>query len=117
MKGKQGISIYLMQVLFALVPLIIGAVALTLMSVGQLSGNMEEEVYERLVGPCIASIVEVTDMLEKRDSQREKKIIEDLISEDEELRRQHEVFQAEMTFKQELINARKAESHAKRYKC
>ena len=48
MKGKQGISIYLMQVLFALVPLIIGAVALTLMSVGQLSGNMEEEVYERL---------------------------------------------------------------------
>ena len=31
MKGKQGISIYLMQVLFALVPLIIGAVALTLM--------------------------------------------------------------------------------------
>ena len=48
MKGKQGISIYLMQVLFALVPLIIGAVALTLMSVGQLSDNMEEEVYERL---------------------------------------------------------------------
>ena len=44
MKGKQGISIYLMQVLFALVPLIIGAVALTLMSVGQLSDNMEEEV-------------------------------------------------------------------------
>ncbi len=49
-------------------------------------------------------------MLEKRDSAREKKIIEDLISEDEELRRQHEVFQAEMAFKQELINARKAES-------
>lgn len=48
MKGKQGISIYLMQVLFALVPLIIGAVALTLMSVGQLSDNMEEEAYERL---------------------------------------------------------------------
>ena len=42
-------------------------------------------------------------MLEKRDSAREKKIIEDLISEDEELRRQHEVFQAEMAFKQELI--------------
>ncbi len=49
-------------------------------------------------------------MLEKRDSAREKKIIEDLISEDEELRRQHEVFKAEMAFKQELINARKAES-------
>ena len=48
MKGKQGISIYLMQVLFALVPLIIGAVALTLISVGQLSGSMEEEAYERL---------------------------------------------------------------------
>jgi len=49
-------------------------------------------------------------MLEKRDSAREKKIIEDLISEDEELRRQHEVFKAEMAFKQELINARKTES-------
>jgi len=48
-------------------------------------------------------------MLEKRDSAREKKIIEDLISEDE-VRRQHEVFKAEMAFKQELINARKAES-------
>ena len=48
MKSKQGISIYLMQVLFALVPLIIGAVVLTFMSVGQLSDNMEEEVYERL---------------------------------------------------------------------
>lgn len=49
-------------------------------------------------------------MLEKRDSFREKKIIEDLISDDENLRKQHEIFKAEMAFKQELINARKAES-------
>lgn len=49
-------------------------------------------------------------MLEKRNSEKEKRIIEELISEDEELRRQHEVFQAEMAFKQELIEARKAEA-------
>ncbi len=49
-------------------------------------------------------------MLEKRDGEKEKRIIEELISEDEELRRQHEVFQAEMAFKQELIEARKAEA-------
>lgn len=49
-------------------------------------------------------------MLEKRDSNKEKKIIEELISEDENLRKQHELFKAEMAFKQEIINARKAES-------
>ena len=49
-------------------------------------------------------------MLEKRDSVREKKIIEELITEDDELRRQHEIFKAEMAFKQELIDARKAEA-------
>lgn len=49
-------------------------------------------------------------MLEKRDSVKEKKIIEELITEDDELRRQHEIFKAEMAFKQELIDARKAEA-------
>ena len=49
-------------------------------------------------------------MLEKRDSVKEKKIIEELITEDDELRRQHEIFKAERAFKQELIDARKAEA-------
>ncbi len=49
-------------------------------------------------------------MLEKRDSVKEKKIIEELITEDDKLRRQHEIFKAEMAFKQELIDARKAEA-------
>ena len=49
-------------------------------------------------------------MLEKRDSVKEKKIIEELIAEDDELRRQHEIFKAEMAFKQELIDARKDEA-------
>ena len=49
-------------------------------------------------------------MLEKRDSVKEKKIIKELITEDDELRRQHEIFKAEMAFKQELIDARKAEA-------
>ena len=47
-------------------------------------------------------------MLEKRDAKKEEKIIEELISGDESLRRQHELFEAEMAFKQELINARKS---------
>jgi|P827metagenome_2_1110787.scaffolds.fasta_scaffold00689_24 DNA-directed RNA polymerase specialized sigma subunit len=49
-------------------------------------------------------------MLKKRDSKKEKKIIEELISEDDILRKQHELFEAEMAFKQEIIDARKAES-------
>ena len=49
-------------------------------------------------------------MLKKRDSKKEKKIIEELISEDDLLRKQHELFEAEMAFKQEIIDARKAES-------
>ena len=47
-------------------------------------------------------------MLVKSDSQKEKKIVEKLISSDDELKRQHELFQAEMAFKQEIINARKS---------
>ena len=49
-------------------------------------------------------------MLVKSDANREKKIIEELISEDEDLKRQHEIFEAEMRFKQELIDARKKNS-------
>ncbi len=49
-------------------------------------------------------------MLVKSDAEREKHIIEDLVSKDDELRKQHELFVAEMAFKQELINARKKES-------
>jgi DNA-directed RNA polymerase specialized sigma subunit len=49
-------------------------------------------------------------VLIKSDGEKEKKIIEELISEDEELRKQHELFEAEMKFKQQLIDARKAEA-------
>ena len=49
-------------------------------------------------------------MLVKSDEKREKRIIEELIEEDEELRRQHEIFQAEMAFKQKLIEARRSKS-------
>ncbi|WP_026663156.1 helix-turn-helix domain-containing protein [Butyrivibrio proteoclasticus] len=46
-------------------------------------------------------------MLVKSDSEKEKKIVEDIITNDEQLRQQHELFVAEMAFKQEMINARK----------
>ncbi len=49
-------------------------------------------------------------MLVKSDGAKEKQIIENLIEEDEDLRRQHEIFEAEMLFKQELIDARKSQS-------
>ncbi len=49
-------------------------------------------------------------MLVKSDGEKEKKIIEEMIKDDEELRRQHEIFEAEMAFKQELIYARKSQS-------
>ena len=48
MKKKSGISIYLMQILFALIPLVVGALALTLVAVGELESNLVEGVYERL---------------------------------------------------------------------
>lgn len=47
-------------------------------------------------------------MLVKSNPEEEKKIIEDLISSNEELRKQYELFQEEMRFKQILIDARKA---------
>ena len=46
-------------------------------------------------------------MLVKSNVDVERKIINQLIAEDETLRKQHELFEAEMSFKQELINARK----------
>lgn len=49
-------------------------------------------------------------MLVKSDGIKEKQIIDELIKDDEELRRQHEIFEAEMIFKQELIDARKEQS-------
>ncbi len=48
-------------------------------------------------------------MFVKRDSNREREIINELISSDENLRKQHELFVAEMAFKQALIEARMAE--------
>ena len=44
-------------------------------------------------------IIKGDAMLIKSDETREKRIIEELIEEDEKLRRQHEVFQAEMAQK------------------
>lgn len=49
-------------------------------------------------------------MLIKSDGKREEQIINGLISDDVELQRQHELFKAEMAFKQELINTRKSNS-------
>lgn len=49
-------------------------------------------------------------MLVKSDGIKEQQIIDELIKDDEELRRQHEIFEAEMLFKQELIDARKEQS-------
>ncbi len=47
-------------------------------------------------------------MLLKSDSRKEKQLIDEFIKDDEKLRRQHEIFKAEMAFKQELVNARKS---------
>lgn len=49
-------------------------------------------------------------MLIKSDANKENLIIEEMIMEDDNLRRQHEIFEAEMAFKQELIDARKSKS-------
>ena len=49
-------------------------------------------------------------MLVKSDGKKENEIIEQIIENDTELMRQHELFKAEMAFKQELINARKMNS-------
>ena len=49
-------------------------------------------------------------MLVKSNPVEEQKIIAELTASDETLMRQHKIFQAEMQFKQELINKRKAYS-------
>ena len=49
-------------------------------------------------------------MLIERDERKERAIIEDLISQNSELAKQHELFRLEMDFKQQLINARKEKS-------
>lgn len=48
MNQRKGISIYLMEILFALVPLLIGAIVLTIAAVSQLNSNLVEGAYERL---------------------------------------------------------------------
>ena len=48
-------------------------------------------------------------MFVKSDGEREREIINELISSDENLRKQPELFVAEMAFKQALIEARMAE--------
>lgn len=46
-------------------------------------------------------------MLQKRDSEFENKILGELIENNDELQKQHDLFQKEMQFKQMLIDARK----------
>ena len=46
-------------------------------------------------------------MFVERDGEKERQIIEELIAQSPELARQHELFVAEMEFKQQLINARR----------
>ena len=49
-------------------------------------------------------------MLVKSNAEREQQIVEELVAEDENLMLQHKIFEAEMVFKQELIDARKKNS-------
>ncbi len=48
MKKQKGISIYGMQILFALIPLVVGAIILTIFSVVNITSHMEESMYSRL---------------------------------------------------------------------
>ncbi len=48
MKKKNGISIYLMQVLFALIPLVVGAIILTVVALIEITSNLEADSYDRL---------------------------------------------------------------------
>ncbi len=50
------------------------------------------------------------DMLVKSSYEQEKEIVDEIISSDAELKKQHELFLTEMAFKQEMINARKAQA-------
>ena len=55
MKKKRGISIYLMLIMIALAPLLVGALVLTIVSASTLSSHMEENTYEKLEVACISS--------------------------------------------------------------
>lgn len=46
-------------------------------------------------------------MLIPRDNEKERKEIEELINSSDELKKQHELFKAEMEFKQALLDARR----------
>ena len=46
-------------------------------------------------------------MLVKSNAEKEKRKVKDIVRDNPELEKQHLLFQAEMTFKQELIEARK----------
>jgi DNA-directed RNA polymerase specialized sigma subunit len=45
----------------------------------------------------------------KSDGEEEKRIMEEMMENNDELRMQHELFKAEMAFKQQLIDARREE--------
>ena len=49
-------------------------------------------------------------MLKKSNPEREREIIEELVSSDESLKIQHELFMAEMAFKREMAEARRSSS-------
>ena len=46
-------------------------------------------------------------MFIERDAKKERKVIDELVSQSPELAKQHDLFLQEMEFKQELITARK----------
>ena len=48
MKKTKGLSIYGMQIMFALIPLVVGAILLTIFSLVNITSNMEESMYSRL---------------------------------------------------------------------
>lgn len=50
-------------------------------------------------------------MFEKRDAEKEERMIQEIIARDEDLRKEHELFEAQMRFKHELIKARKAKRY------
>ena len=47
-KNQKGISVYLMQVLFALIPLVVGAVILTFLAVKEINESLVDGVYNSL---------------------------------------------------------------------
>ena len=48
MKKKGGISIYLMQILFALIPLLVGGLILTYIAAYEIRANLKEDSYNKL---------------------------------------------------------------------